>query len=322
VSAEKSVDGCLIALRLLTSAGKDYNGRMKQLPLRSLEAFVVAARVRSLARAATALNISVPAVSRRIQILESYLGVRLFHRLPRGLALTEAGEKYIAELGPAWDTVRVATAAAKAPVRRGTFKVSVIPTFATNWLLPRLMRSRSLPSGMEIELETEPDIVELPARQDLDCAIRLGRGPWPGVASEKVLPIVAYPVAGPEFVARHRLRTPVDLARHTLIGSNHQPDFWPEWFRLSGLAPSDGAYASFDNLQLVYEAAANGLGIAIGLDPLVRPYLDNGRLVRLWPGGIRLSRSFHLVRTTRRTMDRRIDRFRDWLMSEASYATT
>lgn len=66
---------------------------------------------------------------------------------------------------------------------------------------------------------------------------------------------------------------------------------------------------------------ANGLGIAIGLDPLVRPYLDNGRLVRLWSGGVRLSRSFHLVRQARRAQDKRIDRFRDWLLSEASYAT-
>ena len=81
------------------------------------------------------------------------------------------------------------------------------------------------------------------------------------------------------------------------------------------MADIDGPYKSFDNLQLVYEAAANGLGIAIGLDPLVRPYLDNGRLVRLWPGGVRLSRSFHLVRRARRAQDRRIDRFHDWLLS-------
>jgi LysR family transcriptional regulator, glycine cleavage system transcriptional activator len=127
--------------------------------------------------------------------------------------------------------------------------------------------------------------------------------------------VEAYPVASPVFVAAHRLTGPADLGRHTLIGSNHQPDFWPEWFRLSGLAPADGVYASFDNLQLVYEAAANGLGIAIGLDPLVRRYLDDGRLVRLWSGGIRLSRSFHLVRPTRRAPDRRIDRFHDWLLS-------
>jgi LysR family transcriptional regulator, glycine cleavage system transcriptional activator len=292
---------------------------MSQLPLRSVQAFVLVARFLSLQKAATALGITVPAVSRRIQLMERHLGTKLFDRLPRGLALTPAGESYIADLGPAWDAVQAATASARAPSRRNVLKVTVIPTFAVNWLMPRLARRR--PVGMEVELETLPDIVDLSARADIDCAIRLGRGPWAGTSSQTVLPVEAYPVASPAFVADRRLRTPQDLARHTLIGSNHQPDFWPEWFRLSGLAAPDGSSASFDNLQLVYEAAANGLGIAIGLDPLVRPYLDTGRLVRLWPGSVTLSRSFHLVRHARRAMDRRIDRFRDWLLSEASYAT-
>ncbi len=291
---------------------------MSQLPLRSVEAFVVVARLLSLQKAATVLGITVPAVSRRIQLMERHLGTRLFDRLPRGLALTPAGESYIADLGPAWDAVQAATASARAPSRRKALKVTVIPTFAVNWLMPRLARRR--PAGMEIEIETTPEIVDLPVRADIDCAVRLGRGPWAGTSSRTVLPVDAYPVAGPAFVAAKRLRGPGDFLRHTLIGSNHQPDFWPEWFRLSGLAPIDGAYASFDNLQLVYEAAANGLGIAIGLDPLVRPYLDSGRLVRLWSGGVRLSRSFHLVRSARRSEDRRIDRFGDWLLSEASCA--
>jgi LysR family glycine cleavage system transcriptional activator len=286
---------------------------MSQLPLRSIEAFVLVARLLSLQKAATALGITVPAVSRRIQLLERHLATRLFDRLPRGLALTPAGERYIADLGPAWDAMQAATASARVPSRRNALKVSVIPTFAVNWLLPRLARRR--PAGMDIEIETLPDIVDLSARTDLDCAIRLGRGPWAGTSSQTVLPVEAYPVASPQFVAAHRLARPEDLGRHTLIGSNHQPDFWPEWFQLSGLAPADGSYASFDNLQLVYEAAANGLGIAIGLDPLVRPYLDNRRLVRLWPASVRLSRSFHLVRRTGRARDRRIDRFHDWLLS-------
>lgn len=85
---------------------------MSQLPLRSIEAFVLVARVLSLQKAATALNITVPAVSRRIQLLERHLGTRLFDRLPRGLALTPAGESYIADLGPAWDAVQAATASA------------------------------------------------------------------------------------------------------------------------------------------------------------------------------------------------------------------
>src|ERR671912_671415 len=291
---------------------------MSQLPLRSVEAFVLVARLLSLPKAASVLCITVPAVSRRIQLLERHLGTRLFDRLPRGLALTAAGESYIADLGPAWDVVQAATSSARAASRRKALKVSVIPTFAVNWLLPRLARRR--PAGMEIEIATLPDIVDLSARADIDCAVRLGRGPWAGTSSQTVLPVEAYPVASPAFVAANRLARPEDLGRHTLIGSNHQPDFWPEWFRLSGLA-ADGPYTSFDNLQLVYEAAANGLGIAIGLDPLVRPYLDHGRFVRLWPGGVRLSRSFHLVRQTRRARDRRIDRFHDWLVSEASYAT-
>ena len=291
---------------------------MSQLPLRSVEAFVLVARLLSLPKAATALGITVPAVSRRIQLLERHLGTRLFDRLPRGLALTAAGESYIADLGPAWDAVQAATSSARVPAQRKALKVTVIPTFAVNWLLPRLARRR--PAGMEIEIETLPDIVDLSARTDIDCAIRLGRGPWAGTSSHTVLPVEAYPVASPAFVAAERLRSAEDLARHTLIGSNHQPDFWPEWFRLSGLAPAEGAHASFDNLQLVYEAAAQGLGIAIGLDPLVRPYLDSGRLVRLWPGGVRLSRSFHLVQRVRRSRDRRVDRFHHWLLSEASSA--
>jgi len=286
---------------------------MSQLPLRSVEAFVLVARLLSLQKAATVLGITVPAVSRRIQLLERHLGTRLFDRLPRGLALTPAGESYIADLGPAWDAVQAATTSARAPSQRNALKVTVIPTFAVNWLLPRLARRR--PTGIEIEIETFPDVVDLSVRSDIDCAVRLGRGPWAGTSSQTVLPVEAYPVASPAFVAGNRLARPEDLGRHTLIGSNHQPDFWPEWFRLSGLASADGPYTSFDNLQLVYEAAANGLGIAIGLDPLVRPYLDNGRLVRLWPGSVRLSRSFHLVRRTRRAPDRRIDRFHDWLLS-------
>lgn len=295
---------------------------MNPLPLRSLEAFVVVARALSLTRAAAMLNITVPAVSRRIQLLERHLGVRLFDRLPRGLALTAAGERYVAELGPAWDAVRAATEAASVPARRNAFRVSVIPTFAANWLVPRLARSSTALGNLEIELETSPDIVDLAERRDLDCAIRLGRGPWPGVAGRQVLPVEAYPVASPELVPGGRLESLDALATHTLIGSNHQPDFWPEWFRLAApgndFAPA--RYKSFDNLQLVYEAAAAKLGIAIGLDPLVRPYLESGRLVCLWPESVVLSRSFHLVRRAGAGRDAHFARFERWLSGEAARA--
>jgi LysR family glycine cleavage system transcriptional activator len=99
----------------------------------------VAARTLSVARAATILNLTVPAVSRRIQLLERDLGMQLFQRFPRGLSLTNAGEKYFAALGPSWETVCIATEAARVKVRRRSLKISVMPTFAANWLVPRLM---------------------------------------------------------------------------------------------------------------------------------------------------------------------------------------
>jgi LysR family transcriptional regulator, glycine cleavage system transcriptional activator len=292
---------------------------MRKLPLRSIEAFIVTARTLSLTKAAVILNVTVPAMSRRIQLLERDLGVRLFQRLPRGLSLTDAGEKYFAALGPSWETVYRATEAARVTVRRRSIKVSVMQTFAANWLVPRLVRFQARHAQTEIQLETSSEFVDLEVRPDLDCAIRLGRGPWNGLDSQRLLAVDAYPVVSPEFLANNRpLRTPVDLLNHTLMGSLHQPDFWPEWFRGTAVESAQGNYRNFDNLQLVYEAAAAKLGIAIGLDPVVQPYLASGRLVRVCLPDVRLSRSFHLVRrSSDRSGGRAFQIFRDWLFREA-----
>lgn len=277
------------------------------------------ARVLSLARAASAMNLTVPALSRRIQMLERDLGVPLFHRLPRGLSLTEAGAAYAATLAPAWDAVCSATEAARMRARRRTIRVSVMPTFAANWLMPRLARFHADHAGVEVELETSADPVDLRARPDLDGAIRLGKGPWTGVDSEHLLPVDAFPVASPGFLdGRAPARAPRDLLSHVLIGSNHQPDFWREWFAPAGIDAADGRYRSFDNLQLVHEAAAAGLGIAIGLDPVVRPYLESGRLRRVLPEAVRLPRHFHLVRRQGgQAAEQPFALFRDWLFDEA-----
>lgn len=175
---------------------------MRKLPLRSIEAFVVTARTLSLAKAAVILNITVPAVSRRIQILERDLGMQLFQRLPRGLGLTDAGEKYFAALGPSWETICNATEAARVTAHRRSVKVSVMPTFAANWLVPRLARFHARHAQSEIELETSSEFVDLEARLDLDCAIRLGSGRWTGLDTQRLLPLDAYPVAARSFLQR------------------------------------------------------------------------------------------------------------------------
>ena len=292
---------------------------MRRLPLGPIEAFVVVAKSQSLAQAALTMNLTVPALSRRIRLLETHLGVALFRRLPRGLVLTQAGVAYKAALLPAWEQVNEATEAARGRRPQRTVKVSVMPTFAANWLMPRLGRFHARHADLDVAVETSADLVDFEARPDLHCAIRLGKGPWPGLASEPLLAVDAFPVATPDFFAAPPApRCARDLLDHLLIETNHQPAFWREWFAAMGIDPSAGQFRSFDNLQVVYEAAAAGMGIALGLDPVVRPYLESGRLARLLPTSVRLPRHFQLVwRQTEKISQRPLAQFRDWLNFEA-----
>lgn len=285
-----------------------------------MDAFVAVARAGSLAGAASDMNLTVPALSRRIGMLEAELGVRLFRRHARGLDLTEAGAAYFAALAPAWEGMRDATEAVRAQGRDGAIRVSVMPTFAANWLVPRLGRLRGRHADLRVEFHTSADLVDLEARPDIDAAIRLGRGPWPGLDCEPFLPVQAFPVASPAFVATLPAeRRPRDLLLgHPLIGTSHQPAFWRDWFAGAGVDGPLPEVRGFDNLQLVYEAAAAGMGVALGLDPLVRPYVERGRLVRLFPGQVALPSRFHLLRRRGGTPDRRFRQFRTWLRTEAA----
>ncbi|MBL6078561.1 LysR family transcriptional regulator [Belnapia sp. T18] len=290
---------------------------MRRLPLGAMEAFVAVARCGSLAEAAPGMGLTVPALSRRIRQIEAHLGLPLFRRLPRGLALTEAGTAYHAALAPAWEALQQVTEAARHQGRRQAIRISVMPSFAVHWLLPRLAGFQARHGGVEVEIETSAELADLRARPELDCAIRLGCGPWPGLASEPFLPVHGVPVASPGFPAD--LCQPRDLLQCALIGSHHQAEFWQEWFAAAGIAAVPAGCRSFDNLQLVYEAAAAGMGIALGLDGVVQPYLASGRLRPLLPAPLRMARQFHLVRRPGRgPRDRSIALLRDWLVEEAA----
>jgi LysR family glycine cleavage system transcriptional activator len=285
-----------------------------------MEAFVTVARSGSLAQAASIMNLTVPALSRRIQLLEAHLGVRLFQRVPRGLCLTEAGRKYHEALTPAWDRICEATEAARGRTGQPVFRVTVMPTFAANWLMPRLAHFQTRHRDVTLEFHTSAELEDLQTKPDLACAIRLGKGPWPGLDCEPILPVHAFPVASPDFFRATQMpHTPYDLLRHTLIETHHQPAFWQEWFAAAGIDTEPGDRRGFDNLQVVYEAAAAGMGVALGLDSLVRPYFESGRLIRLLSEPIRLPLHFHLVRRRDAgTSDRNFELFRDWLRAEAN----
>jgi len=274
---------------------------------------VAVARSGSLTRAADLLSLSVPALSRRIRLLEADLGTVLFRREPRGVRLTEAGTAYFAAIDPAWTAISDATARLRTDL---TLRITVMPSFAANWLVPRLSGMEGGFGGIPLSLHTSPVLEDLLARTELDGAIRLGVGPWPGLAGDVVLPAMAFPVARPDVAAT--VRCARDLLDRPLIGTDHQPAFWQAWFAANGLEAAPPVRA-FDNLQVTYEAAAAGMGIALGIAPVVRSYLDQSRLVPVLAGEVRLPQAFHLLRRDDgHAPSRAFAAFRDWLRGAAA----
>lgn len=292
-------------------------------PFKSIEAFVVAARSLSFTGAASALHITVPAVSRRIQALETELGLPLFERRRRGLLLTDAGKNYFAELEPALDTIRRASRELRATVAPRLVKVSLPAALAANWLVPRLPGFYRKHRGIQVQLDSggRHDLERAGhdaalASGDADIVVRLGGGSLPGLRTARLLDPQAFAVCGPSFPGGGRLLNSLDgLAELPLLGLKGQPQLWCAWFRSAGLASPPRIDHEFDDVHLLYRAAACDLGVALGVDVLVRPYLESRQLVRPFHSQFKLDDSYYV---TWRAADssRPASLFRDWLIGQ------
>jgi LysR family transcriptional regulator, glycine cleavage system transcriptional activator len=300
-----------------TLVARSMNNRLP--PFKSIEAFVVAAESLSFTTTASSLHITVPAVSRRIQALEAELGVALFQRTHRSLELTQVGEGYFQKLAPAIETIRQASMSVRPDPRRNVVKISVFPSFAANWLLPRLPRFFAQHSSIQIEFDTSVQYVDVGAG-DIDVAIRFGGGIWPGLETELLLDAMIYPVCSPDFPRRGLwIQSPQDIVKYPLLGLSQQPDFWPQWLHAAKLAqPASMRFTNFDDCHLLYQAAANGLGIAIGLDTLVQPHLDDRRLRRLFDLKVKLPKKFYIVCQSHNRQRMPVHLFCTWLIAEAA----
>ncbi|MGF1606430.1 MAG: LysR substrate-binding domain-containing protein [Rhodothalassiaceae bacterium] len=249
-------------------------------PLRGLEAFLVAARTLSFKQTAHTLAITPSAVSRRIQALEDDLGLALFERGNRSLALSPAGQALLARVEPAFEALVEATQAVRRDVRK-TLVVTARPTFAANWLLPRLAEFQARHPGIDVTIETRPPSFDRLGR-DLDLAVLLDvdRPPHAEAVCTPLPAMQVFPVCGPSLLAAP-VADPMDLAALPLLDFSDLPDGWEAYFRALGLAlPAEANRRRFDNTQLLYEAAAGGLGVALGLDRVIQPLLADGRLIR------------------------------------------
>ncbi len=290
-------------------------------PLDCVAAFVEAAKRVSFKEAGGRLGLTTSGVSRRIAQLEADLGTPLFRRLNRRIELTAAGRAYLAQAAPAIEAIREASDRLRRRQSSRRLRLRSLQSFAAIWLLPRLTRFHAAHPDIEVEIATSRSHEE-PPPGDGEMAIRFGTGPWPGLASDRLLDLAAFPVAAPALLRERPLAQPRDLARHTLLHARHVPEMWPDWLEgagIAGLGPAGNR--RYDNTQLLYQAAINGLGVAIGIGALIEPALADGRLSAPFAYRLPLTKSFHLVYRPKDAERTPVKAFRRWLLLEARSAS-
>lgn len=283
-----------------------------QLPLNALRAFEAAARHLNFTRAGLELCVSQGAVSHQVALLERRLGVPLFRRLPRGLALTDEGLALVPVLGDAFDRIGETLDRYEGGRMREVLTVGVVGTFLTGWLLPRLDGFRRAHPEIDLRLMSNNNRVDL-AGEGLDYAIRFGDGAWHATHSVPLVAAPLVPLCAPAIAAR--LTAPADLAREMLLRS-YRADEWPRWFEAAGASCPRLAGPVFDSSALMIAAALAGHGVALAPPAMFTADLAAERLVQPFAAEVDLGR-YWLTRLHSRRESVAMTAFAQWLWDEA-----
>jgi LysR family glycine cleavage system transcriptional activator len=285
--------------------------------LSALRAFEAAARHLSMTLAARELNVTPGAVSLQIRDLEAALGVQLFDRKPRALALTVEGADYFTTLRAAFRLVREATAAITARARGAILNVTCTAGFATYWLVPRLGRFETLHPEIDVRISASHRVLDF-QRDGIDLAIRHGLGGYEGLVSERLVDDELVPVCIPKLAGElgdHP--APAALAPFTLIHDVYRHD-WQLWLEAAGAAGVDAARGPiFMHGNGAYEAMKAGLGFALMRRSFVDTELKEGAVIAPFPIGVASRLAFHLVYPGAALERPAAAAFRRWLLSEA-----
>jgi len=286
------------------------------LPLNALRAFECSARHLSFTLAAAELNVTQAAVSQQVRGLEARLGVALFRRLPRGLALTDEGLALLPVLADAFGRMEAVIQQFDNGHFFEVLSVGVVGTFAVGWLMSRLRVFREACPFIDLRLMTHNNVVDL-AAEGLDFAIRFGDGNWRGLQADHLLPAPLGVLCAPAIAAR--IRRPQDLAHETLLRSYRVED-WPAWFAAAGRACPAIRGPVFDSSRLMVEAAMQGAGVALAPSSMFGRELAEGRLVQPLATEVATG-SYWLTRLRSRPLSAAMTAFRDWLLAQTAAAS-
>jgi len=283
-------------------------------PMQALRAFEAAARTKSLTRAAESLHLTHGAISHQIKALEADLGVRLVERAGRGIRLTDEGERFASRVRAILSDLGDAVREVSERANPRQLRVSVMPSFAARWLLPKIGRFFASHPDIDVDVSASNAITDF-KREDIDIAIRHGSGPWPGLVAEHFLDDVYFPVCSPRLAKGNLPASPEDLSRYTLLRS--EGDLWKPWFEAAGLDwPEPTRGPMFSDSSHTVQAAIEGQGIALGRTSLLGNDLRNGVLIRLFDIEVPSPRKYFLVYPPRLADTPKLGAFREWLFDE------
>lgn len=276
--------------------------------LRALRAFAEVARAGSLTEAARHLHVSPSAVSHLLRGLEGALGFALFAGRGPGAPLSEPGARLARRLGGAFEAIDLAVDEARH--RSGDVRVSALTSFSTLWLVPRLPRLQALHPDIRLLLATGTRPVDL-AAEPFECAIRWGRGTWPGLAATLLFRERPVVVANPRLLAEHG-----SVAALPRLAARSREQDWP--LAAAGLGLQDTApVLTFETRALAVQAAIAGIGATVVDRHLVADLLAAGMLAEVAPSpAVDRPEGHHFVALPEALRDRHVRAFRDWLVAE------
>jgi LysR family glycine cleavage system transcriptional activator len=283
-------------------------------PLSALRPFEAAARLESFSRAAEELHITHGAVSHQVRALEEHLGTALFSRHGKRVALTAAGRAFAERVRNALQEIAHAAETLRVGRHDNRLKVSVLPSFASRWLMPRLIRFMEANPKIEVNVIATTALADF-AGDDIDLAIRFGRGPWPALACEAFLDDEYFPVASPKMNRGKLPREPKDLLRVRIMREDR--DYWQQWFLAAGV-PLEGPLEGplFNDSTYSLQAAARGEGVALARRSIIGEDLERGTLKRLFRIAVPTPERYWFVSPKEVANAPRVKAFREWVKAE------
>lgn len=289
-------------------------------PLDWIRVFAAAARTESFTAASEELSVTAGAISHRVKSLEEFLGITLFVRKASGVELTEAGRRYADLVRPAITQIEAATSELMRRQNDQPVRITVMPSFADLWLIPRLGDFYDRCSSIPIELSADSAVLELKT-MGFDVGIRRGEGAYPGLEVQELFGECIFPVATPQFLAEHPLRSPADLAAVSILRDVNWKTDWEQWLRAAGVhVIAFSHYLDFSTYTQAVDAALRSRGVIMAHDGLIHEHLAEGTLVAPFDLRLAAKERYYAVATEAAVQEPAVSTFLEWLSSQAHIA--